>query len=166
MKNFRPLEKQQYDEVWDKFDDLFDFKPSISKFPGIKTSIPKLKLGIENCFYKDFQIEELEKLALSLFKNATRPGDRLYALDWLHDCYDFDPRLEMDRDEFKEWIVPIFPNGDYYIFLTIDFNNIWFGHPWEKTITLIGKDFVNLGLNLLSNFKKMKITEHNNGEHP
>jgi len=48
----------------------------------------------------------------------------------------------MDRDEFGEWVIPILPNGDYYIFLTKDFRNVWFGHAWEETITLIGHDLV------------------------
>ena len=82
--------------------------------------------------------DKLEDLALSLFVSILKPGQRLYALNWQHDCYDFDPRLEMDRDEFDEWIIPVLPNGDYHIFVTKDFQNVWFGHPWEMTITLIG----------------------------
>jgi hypothetical protein len=35
-------------------------------------------------------------------------------------------------------VVSFIPDGDYYIFITKDFGNIWFGHPWEKTVTVIG----------------------------
>lgn len=31
-----------------------------------------------------------------------------------------DPRKQMDKDEFGEWIIPVLLNGDYYIFLTKD----------------------------------------------
>ena len=166
MKNFRPLNNQEHEKVWDKFDNLLNFKPSIKDFPGITTSRPQLKFDIKECFSEPFQMDKLEKLGLYLFDKITKHGERIYALDYMHQCYDFDPRQEIERDEFNEWIVPIYPNGDYYIFLTKDFNNIWFGHPWEKTITLLGKDIVGHGLQIISDFNDLKITEHNNGEHP
>src|SRR5437870_732528 len=145
MTNFRRLNKDEYDKVWDKFYDLFHFKPSINDFPAIKTDRPQLKFDIKNCFSKDYPLDKLEKYALNLFAAVSEPGDRLYALDWQHDCYDFDPREQMDRGQFDGWVVPILPIGDYYIFLTKDFNNVWFGHPWEQTITLIGEDIVSEG---------------------
>lgn len=161
MKNFKKLDKAEYDQVWDKFYDLFDFKPSINIFPAIKTTLPQLKLDIKDCFSSDFPIDKLEGLALRLFENISLPGDRLYALDWQHECYDFDPRQEMDKDEFNEWTIPIFPNGDYYIFITKDFNNVWFGHPWEKTITLIGNNITGYGQKMMGEFIEIKLTAHN-----
>jgi len=140
MVNFRRLNQEEYDKVWDKFYELFHFRPSISIFPAITTDRPQLKFAIKNCFSQNFPLGKLEEYALNLFTSISKPGDRFYALDWQHECYDFDPREKMDKDEFDEWIIPVLPNGDYYIFLTKDFNNIWFGHPWEQTITLIGED--------------------------
>src|SRR5215212_1330507 len=113
MMNFRILDQKEYDKVWDKFYDSFDFKPSVNDFPAIKTTIPQLKFDIKDCFSSDYPFNELELLALNLFEKISNPGDRLYALNWQHECYDFDPRQEMDRNEFGEWIIPIFPNGDY-----------------------------------------------------
>ena len=121
---------------------MFHFKPSINHFPAIATDRPQLKFDITNCFSEDFTLDKLEEYALNLFISVSKKGERLYALDWQHECYDFDPREQMDRDEFDEWIVPVLPNGEYYIFLTKDFNNVWFGHPWEQTVTLIGEDIV------------------------
>jgi hypothetical protein len=142
MTNFRKLSREEYDQVWDRFYDSFKFKPSINEFPAITTDRPQLKFNIANCFSPGYPLDKLEEFAISLFHNISRPGDRLFALDWQHECYDFDPRKEMDRDEFGDWIVPVLPNGDYYIFLAKDFNNVWFGHPWEQTITLIGDEMV------------------------
>lgn len=142
MDNWKRLSEKEAGHAWDNFYRLFDFSPSIDKFPGIRTSLPQKKYSISKYFSADVSFYNLENVALILFNSITNPGDRLYALDWQHDCYDFDPRQEMERDEFDEWIIPIFPNGDYYIFLTKDYKNVWFGHPWEKTITLIGHDIV------------------------
>ena len=119
--------------------------------------MPQLKFDIKDCFSPDYPFNKLEQLALNLFDKISKPGDKLYALDWQHQCYDFDPRQEMDRNEFGEWVIPIFPNGDYYIFLTKDFNNIWFGYPWEQTITLIGDNIVKYGRQLKKDFETIRI---------
>jgi Protein of unknown function (DUF2716) len=37
---------------------------------------------------------------------------------------------------------PPFPNGDYYIFLTEDLTQGTFGHPWEQTFCVFGRDLV------------------------
>jgi len=145
MKNFRPLDKDEYEQVWDKFYDLFDFKPSTTNFPAIKTISQQLKLNISDCFSADYPFDKLEQWALTLFCRISNSDERLYALDWQHEFYDFDPRQEIDKDEFDEWTVPVFPNGNYYIFLTKDFKNVWFGHPWEQIITLIGNGGVICG---------------------
>ena len=152
MTNWRELNEIEEKQVWDTFYNLFDFKPSIKKFPGIKTSLPTKKFSTKKYFSLDAPLDKLETLALTLFRSVSKPGERLYALNWHHQCYDFDPRLEMDRDEFNEWIIPIFPNGDYYIFLTKDFHNVWFGHPWEKSMlfdnTLLALDHLQKNLHL------------------
>ena len=157
MINFKKLDKAEIDMVWDRFENLFHFKPGINNnifFPAIKTSKPKFKFSVKHCFSLDFSMTKLEAFALSLFDEITSPGERLYALDWQHECYDFDPRREMDRNEFDEWIVPVLPDGDFYIFLTKDFNNVWIGHPWEKTVTLVGENIVNHGQRMRSDFPK------------
>jgi len=60
----------------------------------------------------------------------------LYALDWQHPCYWLYPHASFDADDEDAWLVPVLPNGDYYIFLAEDFSFGSFGHPWEMTITI------------------------------
>lgn len=133
MRNFKQLTQEEYDKVWDQFYNLFHFNPGINNFPAIKTNKPQLKFDIKNFFSKnDNHLTKLEEVALTLFNRISKFGDRLYALNWQHQCYDFDPRKQMDRDEFGEWIVPVFPNGDYYIFLTKDFENIGLDIPGKR----------------------------------
>ena len=38
--------------------------------------------------------------------------------------------------------ISFIPDGDYYIFITKDLQNVWFGHPWEKSVTLIGEGLI------------------------
>src|SRR5690606_7547036 len=116
MNNFRKLNSEEYNKTWDKFYDMFHFKPSTNQFPAIRAFEPQLKFDISKCFSADYPYFKIEQFALNLFTSISEPGDRLYALDWQHECYDFDPRAQMDRNEFTEWIVPVLPNGDYFIF--------------------------------------------------
>jgi hypothetical protein len=156
MTNFQQLSQEEYQIAWDRFYALFHFKPDVKNFPAVESGKPSLTFTIRDFLSPGYVPDELEKFAIQLFRGITKPGERLYALDWQHPCYDFDPRKEMDRDEFDEWIVPVVPNGDYYIFLTKDFTNIWFGHPWEETITLIGNDIVNKAEEINPIFLKIK----------
>lgn len=155
MENFRRLNQDEYNIVWERFYNLFQFSPSISKFPAVRTDRAQLKFDIANCFSEDFPDNRLKEYAIKLFISVSRTGDRFYALDWQHECYDFDPRKLMQERNTNEWPIPVLPDGDYHIFLTKDFNNVWFGHPWEQTITFIGEDIVKQGQKMNSDFQSL-----------
>ncbi|MCG6142745.1 MULTISPECIES: DUF2716 domain-containing protein [Leptospira] len=158
MKDWKKLDSKESNSVWDKFEEKYQFKPSVSEFPGIIKINPQLKLDLSECYHETFNNTEFENIASDLFKNITKPNERMYALDWQHESYDFDPRNIMDRnDKYDEWLIPIFPNGDYYIFITKDFNNLWFGHPWEQTITLVGNDLIKFSNKIISKFSEIGI---------
>lgn len=85
----------------------------------------------------------LHELAVYWFKNLA-PQQRLYALDWQHTCYSFNPNLPFEKDEFDEWYVSVFANGDYIFFLTEDFKNGLFCDGINLTISLFGKELLAL----------------------
>ncbi len=35
--------------------------------------------------------------------------------------------------------MPVYPKGDYYIFLRDDLSEGTFGHPWEQTLCVFGE---------------------------
>jgi hypothetical protein len=39
--------------------------------------------------------------------------------------------------------VPIYPDGDYYAFMTEDLLEGTFGHPWEQTLCIMGDRLIN-----------------------
>lgn len=86
--------------------------------------------------------DELEEKALLVFKENTAWNEYIMALDWQHECYWVNPHLKFDRNEFDEWIIPIIPNGDYYFFIQKDLKWGYLGHPWEKSITIFGKELI------------------------
>jgi len=156
------LEKSEYAEVWDKFYQQFKFKPSVDEkdWPGIREPSASVTYDISN-FWKDFTEEkyyDLHQKALQVFQNCTKTDEVMYALDWQHECYKFNPHLPLDTVPYKphesasmlnQWLIQIIPDGDYSIFLTKDFKNGLFGHPWQQTICVFGNCF-------LQSFEKFK----------
>jgi hypothetical protein len=66
------------------------------------------------------------------------PNAELIVLDWQHPAYRFRP-ADQALTWRAEWRVPVYPDGDYYAFLTNDFTEGTFGHPWENTLCVIGE---------------------------
>lgn len=164
MINWSILNKFEYEKVWDTFCEKYKFNPSVHKkdWPSIITKSPYFKIDISS--YYESKIKDIdniiENIAIKTFQQITNKNEKMYALDWQHESYEFDPRLKMDRNnELNEWIIPAVPNGDYYIFLTHDFENVWFGHPWEESITLVGHKYMAIKNEVLVGFKKIKMNE-------
>ncbi|WP_440603734.1 DUF2716 domain-containing protein [Bacillus sp. GB_SG_008] len=72
---------------------------------------------------------DLEEKSLLAFQEVTQKSEYIYALNWQHDCYWISPYLEFTKDEFCEWTIPIFPNGDYYFFIHKNLEWAYLGHP-------------------------------------
>jgi len=152
MKHWKTLSQNDYNIIWDKFYKDFSFKPSINpeSFPSIKTDKPIMKFSISKLFGKTYN-EEITKdfvqKGIDAFVEITNKGEYIIALEWQSECFYIDPRQlipeTMLDDESSSSIVSFIPDGDYYIFITKDFENIWFGHPWEKTITIIGNKLID-----------------------
>jgi hypothetical protein len=145
MDAWELFEESEYKKVWDRFYDQFAFKPSVYRrdFPAIKEPSPSITYEFDYPIETE-TIDDLDNKTLSAFLSIVSPGDALCVLDWHHDCYWFRPHIP-----FREWEIPVLPNGDYYIFLAKDFSYGIFGHPWERTICVWGKE-------LLSEFERNK----------
>lgn len=145
IKNWLALTNDEKDFVWSKIDKKFKFKPSIKKFPSFKPSSPFLTYDISSIWGSNEHDElyfDLEMKFLDCFKELTNLNEYFYALDWQHECYWVNAFLEFPRDELGRWIIPAVPDGDYYFFIDKNFKWGILSHPWEKTITVFGKDII------------------------
>ena len=165
MSNWKLLDDETYKLAWDFVDDSLCFKPHNSpKFHSEFKKVSVIKLPKPNVYYSTKKYlfnrgekysvykakmcknlySSLENKFLSVFKTLTKKkGERMYALDWQHDCYSFDPFLPFERDGcFEEWLIPAFPNGDHLFFLTKDFKNGIFGDGIHHSISFFGKEMV------------------------
>lgn len=142
------LSRKEYNKVWDSFDEKFDFKPSVysENFPGILEPTPSITYEISRDFGDDEEIADLNDKVLSALRSQVSREERIYALEWNSSSYWFYP-----HKDFQEWLIPVLPDGDYYIFLAEDFRFGIFGHPWEWTSCVWGEG-------LISFFEKAKPT--------
>jgi hypothetical protein len=152
MKNWTRLSHADYDRIWDRFYKEFSFMPSTSPsdWPSIQTGKPSLKISLAELWswpYDETKWLSLIEKGIRSFVDITDATEEIISLDSQHDCYHVNPRKikaeDMLPDENISETLPSFvPDGDYYIFMTKDFENVWFGHPWEKTITIIGTKLI------------------------
>lgn len=145
MKNWLKLSNAEYEKVWNKIDDELKFKPSITDLPSFKVPSPFITYDVSLYFGESKDLDafvDLEEKALLVFQEITSKDEYIYALDWQHECYWINSSLDFQKNEFDEWTVPIFPDGDYYFFIHKDFQWGYLGHPWERTITVFGKELI------------------------
>jgi len=158
MGNWVELEKYKYQEIWDRFYNNFDFKPSVHRndWPTYKVKESYITYDISSIWNStnfeeyEFKYKDLHQKILESFIKCTTENQIVYALDWMHTCYYFNPRLNFDCKLFEfadgnkilRWNIEVLPNGDYYIFLADDFRWGLLGHPWEKSICVFGKELI------------------------
>jgi hypothetical protein len=86
--------------------------------------------------------------ALRTFVTALPDAPEWIVLAWNHQAYAFRPAEQVLSDDAR-WVVPVYPDGDYHVFLTPDHSTGTFGHPWERTLCVFGHSLVaTLGLTL------------------
>jgi hypothetical protein len=145
MDKWNQLSESDYNRAWDRFYKVFDFRPSIKPedWPGIREPAPSVTYSISHIYgnpeYAALE-SDLQVSARAAFQACARHDEAMYALDWHHPGYLFQPHALAESDF---WPVPALPNGDYYIFLATDFRFGWFGHPWERTICIFGSPLLS-----------------------
>ena len=151
MSSWSVIPEHECDPIWDRFYSDFVFSPSVSSFPGIREPVPSVTFSISSAFASpgdpEHITDDLDDVALRVLTSIASPTGRVIALDWQHECFYFSP-----NHHDGNWMIPTFPNGDYYIFLSEDMTQGWFGHPWEQTICVFGHRAISsleLGLPML-----------------
>lgn len=126
--------------LWDRFDAAFRFRPSMYERPGIDEPTPSITYSLK---YEDGTRAEpvwVNRLMLAALRRLTSVDDSVVVLDWQHPTYRCRPHWVRDEEPPDEmWPTEIYPDGDYYIWLTEDFRNGTFGHPWEPSLCVFGE---------------------------
>jgi hypothetical protein len=151
MPTWTKLNHLEYNQVWDTFDAEFEFGKQTPDGLVIQEPAPSITYDISDAFTMEFAPwgdpaihADVHGRFLAAFQSCVAPGETLYALDWQHDAYHFDPHQPFAWDDLCEWKVPIIPNGDYYIHIAKDFSFGTFGHPWELTLCVFGEQLLTI----------------------
>lgn len=131
------LNKTEYNNIWNKINEEFDFN---------RLKRDWLKLPAENKRYllNNVCTDEQENLVNSIFKKLDLT--KMYALDWNHDCFIFDPNEDIPLDysyydksrDVNVYFPSYYPNGDFYFFVSMDWKLGLFGHPWKNEVYVMG----------------------------
>ena len=133
------MSRKEEDEIWNSFYEKFKFRSSVyaEDFPSISEPFPSMTFETAEKYSED-DIEDLETKVLLAFRRFVHKNEKICVLDWQHQCYWFYPHVN-----FEKWEIPVLPHGDYYIFLEMNLQFGIFGHPWEWTYCIWGKQLIS-----------------------
>lgn len=139
------LDKDLYNNIWDEVNEKFKFNPSTN----INQTPFELKGNYKVYKLKSIWTKEQEKIVNNIFKEISK--EDIYALDWEHDCFEFNPSEEIslnyhyhdDNRNCEVYFPSYYPNGDYHFFIAKDFSYGMLGDPWRKEIYVFNDNLIN-----------------------
>lgn len=144
---WEPIPMDTDDTYWTPFYQRFAFRPGMRSWPAIDEPRPSVTIDLGHVFagsHGQFaaSADAINSLALMALTRVLDPDTSVVVLDWQHQTYRFWPHLFACQPD-QQWPTTVFPNGDYYIFLTEDMSTGTFGHPWEQTLCVFGEPLVS-----------------------
>jgi len=141
------LSEHDYTRLWERFDATFGFRAGTTAdaWPAIREPAPSVTFDLSVIPYgpkRGAAYDAINAEALRCFVWALADVDEMFVLDWQHPAYRFFPGHQALTWQ-AEWTIPVYPDGDYYAFLTPDLAEGTFGHPWERTLCVIGRRMVD-----------------------
>ncbi len=151
--------------VWQRVYDTLHFKPSInSDVIPFKLDVPYVIFDISSINH-----EVIDSKISEILVECTLENEYLYALDWQHSNFKFNPRNKDEQQDtyvtddryfgggYNAYFPSFYPDGDYYFFLASDFRFGYLGHPWQNKIWIFGEKLIEaikknaqlLGFNIL-----------------
>lgn len=137
MKNWISLKGKDYDKVWDRFYEEFQFRPSIYKkdWPSFRELKPFITYDISSVFRREEVADDFDDKLFESLKFCVEKKEYIYGLDWQHESFLYNPHLSIPKGI---WATPFFPDGDYYFHLNRNFEWGILSHPWEQSMCIFG----------------------------
>lgn len=135
---------EDQNRYWDLFTGRFGFRPGIteSTWPAIAEPAPSITFDLtapaDVAGAWESRFDAVNAEALRCFVDEFAEDPTFVVLDWQHTGYRLDAAVHAAAPD-AEWRIPVYPNGDYYIFLRDDLSEGTFGHPWEQTLCVFGE---------------------------
>ena len=170
---------EEYGLVWDRVYDELGFKPSYYDNDHSMNGTLPFDIAQHYAVYSTDEIcydrlDEFNEAVTAVFADITPSDKKVYALDWQHSAFKFDPRNRSEMQDiqagcqgfsegYTAYFPTFYPNGDYYLFIAEEFSFGWLGHPWRQEVWLFGDELIERFDKLYKNFNMKKITEQNGG---
>lgn len=141
--NWTPLTEEDEKNAWRFIYETLLFTPhAVEKvvFPKLSSVRYNISKYYNEGFKEDYY-DDLHSKAIDAFKEITA-NNLIFALNFQHQSYSFNPQLPFEKDEFGEWLIPFFPNGDYVFFLTADLKSGAFCDGINGEIFLLGEKII------------------------
>ena len=143
-----------YNEIWEWIYKILKFSPNVCGGHDFSNGYPfqipfvYTVYGIDQM--KELKCNKMDKLVQKAFLKATKKGQRLFALDWQHSGFIYDPRKKDEQESV--WVEEknclnggytanfpsFYPDGDYYFFIDENLKFGYLGHPWRKEVWIFG----------------------------
>jgi len=160
-------DEAENEAIWNEFNDLLGFAPDLYSeeecpFDFSKIGVPVSCYDISGISALDFEAQDedcnyrmTEQIAIlrSAFVDCMGADEYMYALDWQHSCFKFDPRVEAAYDRFmmysnspdsRAYYPDFHPNGDYFFFVAKDLSWGYLTHPWQRKVWFYGSKLTDL----------------------
>ncbi|MCR4758935.1 MAG: DUF2716 domain-containing protein [Oscillospiraceae bacterium] len=130
-------DQKLYDRIWDKIFQEYSFSTQNEKWLCPDTEYAVYRFG-------SLWDERQEAIVNQILCRIA--GAEMYALDWQHDCFLFNPNENIPfayqyYDTARDCTVyfpTYYPNGDYHFFISKDWSTGLFGHPWRSELIVTG----------------------------
>ncbi len=89
----------------------------------------------------------------SIFSECMGNDDFIYAIDWYHSWFKYNPKINEPYDIYmmyetledtRAYFPCFYPNGDYYLFFSKNYDWGYLTHPWQNKVWVFGEKIVNL----------------------
>jgi hypothetical protein len=144
------LARHRIDKVWERFDEAFQFRPSVrpEDWPSFREPVPSITWRVSDLLaefdpWRDARAAPYNLALLSCLQAFVPEDEPVLALDWQHAAYAFYPHRLRKPQEVASWCIPALPSGEYHLFVTEDHRLGSLGHPWEQTVCVFGAGFVD-----------------------
>lgn len=169
---------EDYKTVWEKVDAHLHFKPNaLCRTHSFGADVPFrgkkmfVVYGIDQM--EDHHIGMMDELIQNIFSEVVAPNERMYALNWQHSAFLYDPKNREEQTDvwvqdarctgggYTAYFPSFFPDGDYCFFIDEKFRFGYLGHPWRQEIWVFGEQLIERFEQIYSQLGWIKLNEIN-----
>ncbi|MDR1131764.1 MAG: DUF2716 domain-containing protein [Oscillospiraceae bacterium] len=142
------MSDDEQEKVWEKAESIFKFESQIGK-------VFLANIDFDVYAIPDYRIwqgsDKMNRLIRKCFISCMDEASYIYALDWNHACFRFNPRITYAPEQpvfaadsrysgggYNIYFPEFYPNGDYYFYISTDFSWGYLSHPWQKSVFIFG----------------------------